>query len=83
MWEKWLVITLAFGGMLLFDGLALRGKLTKRDKLLYGAIVVLSLFEGIDFAMSLEWPDYLDLAQIPFGKAAKAIEQALQTDWES
>lgn len=67
--------------MLLFDGLAWRGKLQKRDKLVYGAILIISLYAGVDFAFHMEWPDYLDFANIPFGKAAKAVDQALGVDW--
>ncbi|OUS75548.1 hypothetical protein B1748_16955 [Paenibacillus sp. MY03] len=82
MWERCLVIAIAFGGVLLFDGFALRGKLTARDKLVYGSIVLITVYGAIDFAMNQDWPDYLDLANIPFGKAAKTMEQLLQTDWE-
>lgn len=77
-----LVFCVALGGMLLFDGFAWRGKLSPRDKVVYGSIVALSLYAGVDFSFHLDWPDYLDLADIPFGRTAKAVEQALGVEWD-
>ncbi len=79
--DELLVFCASIGGLLLFDGLAWRGKLGTRDKIVYGAILAISMYAGIDFAFHLDWPDYLDLANIPFGKAANAVDQALGVDW--
>lgn len=76
------VLCVALGGMLLCDGFAWRGKLSSRDKIVYGTIVALSIYTGIDFAFQMDWPDYLDLADIPFGQSAKAVEQALGVNWD-
>ncbi|MDF2838033.1 MAG: hypothetical protein K0Q63_3673, partial [Paenibacillus sp.] len=67
---------------LLYDGFTLKGSITKRSKLVYGALILLSLYMGIDYVWNEEWPDYLDLVNIPFGKAAKALDQMLRVDWE-
>lgn len=83
MWEKMLVVSITFGGVLLFDGFALRGKLSARDKLVYGTLIVLSLYTGIEIVVNKDWLTYLDVVNMVFGKAAKAMEQLLKVDWES
>lgn len=80
--DELVVLCVALGGILLFDSLAWRGKLPTRDKMVYGAIVAMSIYTGIDFAFQLDWPDYLDFADIPFGQSAKAVEKALGVNWD-
>ncbi|MCR2804599.1 hypothetical protein [Paenibacillus soyae] len=77
-----LVFAAALVGMLLYDALSLRGKMTPRGKLLYGLIVCASLYAGIDYVMAWDAIDYLDVMTLPFKSAAEAIEATLKTNWD-
>ncbi|MEK3885449.1 hypothetical protein [Paenibacillus sp. PL2-23] len=82
MWERMLIVGTALVGMALYDGFTLRNKLAARGKLVYGALIALSLYAAVDFIFTLNLFDYLDAVIIPFESTAKAIEEALKTDWE-
>ncbi len=76
-WERMLVLTFALGGVWLYDGMTLRRKMSKRDKYVYGAIMVLSLYMGIDYAVNADWPDLFDIVGL-LKPASNAIDKMLR-----
>ncbi|MDQ6419658.1 hypothetical protein RB620_09465 [Paenibacillus sp. LHD-117] len=80
--EKMLVLAVAIGGVLVFDGFALKRKLSAGGKLVYGILIAMSLYTGIDYFVNLDWPDYFDLADAVFGQLSKSVEQSLKVNWE-
>ncbi|SFE61272.1 hypothetical protein SAMN04487969_104163 [Paenibacillus algorifonticola] len=77
MWERALIVAVSFGGMLLYDGITLRGKTTKKDKWLYVLITAGCLYMGIDYVVNKDWLDYFDVVEQVLGGPAKQINSML------
>jgi hypothetical protein len=83
MWERMVVLVTAFGGMLLFDGLTLRNKITKREKWIYAVLVAAALYMGVDYVVNQDWYDIYNIVEPLLGGIAKLIDDMLKVDWES
>ncbi|MBD2868921.1 hypothetical protein [Paenibacillus arenilitoris] len=72
--ERLTVLVVAFGGMLLYDGLKWRNRISKRDKLIYSVLLLVSLYMGADYALNKDWPDFHMAIDLVIGDLARAIE---------
>jgi predicted small integral membrane protein len=81
MWERLIVVIAAVGGMLLYDGVTLRKKITRREKGVYVVIVAGCLYMGIDYVVNRDWFDMYDIVEFAFGEAAKQVEATLGVKW--
>ncbi|MHA6480392.1 hypothetical protein ACX1C1_00425 [Paenibacillus sp. strain BS8-2] len=82
MWERALILTATLFSMLLYDGITLRGKQTAKSKFIYGVLLALILYTGLDYVVNQDWVDYLDFVQASLGGVAQAIDAALKVQWD-
>ncbi|CAM4163998.1 hypothetical protein L1N85_13345 [Paenibacillus alkaliterrae] len=81
MLERLLVLVAALGGMLLYDGIALRNKITKREKKVYIGLLVVSLYLSADYAYNQDWLDMYDVVEPVLGGLAEQIDTFLKVQW--
>ncbi|KQO17193.1 hypothetical protein ASF12_00350 [Paenibacillus sp. Leaf72] len=77
MWERALIATVLFGGMLLYDSLTLRGKMKGPAVWLYSFITAACLYMSIDYVLNKDWFDYFDVVEQLLGGPAKQISSML------
>ncbi len=78
MLERLVIAAAALGGMLLYDGLTLRGKLRRQEKWLYAALVCVGLYLGVDYVVNQDWFDLYNIVDKVFGAAAKHMVNMLK-----
>ncbi|MCA0758710.1 hypothetical protein KP806_27005 [Paenibacillus sp. N4] len=83
MWERILVMVIAFGGVLVYDGITLRKKVTAGEKAIYAIMLVIGLYMAMDYVANQDWFDVYDLVEPVLGGVSKQIDNMLKVDWES
>ena len=78
--ERVFVLAVAFGSMLLYDGLKLKNKMSKGEKTVYGIILLVCLYLALDYIVNKNWLDFYDVVKSIFGGAAKAIDDYLNVN---
>lgn len=77
MLERIMVMAVAFGGVLLSDGIALKNKMSKGEKNAYFILLLYGLYTGFDYVINKNWLDYYDVILPVFGEVSKAIDHFL------
>ena len=83
MWERILVMVVAFGGVLVYDGITLRKKVSAGEKTIYAIMIVSALYMAMDYVANQDWFDVYDLVEPVLGGVSKQIDEMLKVDWES
>jgi hypothetical protein len=77
--ERAVLFATTFCLMLVYDLLYLRRKLDKPARLVYSALLIVSLYLGAAFVANRNWPDIYDLLSPFISKTAIWIDQMLTT----
>lgn len=78
--ERVVVLMVAFGSMLLYDGFKLKNKISKGEKAVYGIILLICLYLALDYIVNKNWLDFYDVVKPILGGTAKTIDDFLNVN---
>ncbi|KRE49033.1 hypothetical protein [Paenibacillus sp. Soil522] len=78
--ERVFILVIAFGSMLLYDGFKLKNKISKREKTVYGILLIFCLYAALDYIVNKNWLDYYDVIKSILGGTAKKIDDFLNVN---
>ncbi|WP_168122995.1 hypothetical protein [Paenibacillus sp. HB172176] len=81
MLNRILIVFAAMAGVIVYDAITLRGKISRKEKTAYVIIMVVALYLGVDYVVDKDWYDGYDLVEAVFGGAAKGIDDMLKVEW--
>ena len=81
MLDRMLIVFTAAAGVILYDVITLRNKISGKEKAVYAAIMIAALYMGVDYVVDKDWYDAYDLVEAVFGGAAKQIDAMSKVEW--